>query len=726
MNPLSKIVVHVCIPHTRRDYFDYDPKSFDCIVGTRVWVPFGQKKKLGIIIGHGLVVNPHFEIKSLIEIIDDQPLLSEHLLKLCHWVSQYYHAPLSEVLPLALPKHFREGRPVCSFLEYDYQLAILPGEAHAAISQRAKRQHDLIDFLTLNSSLSKQQMLAAGFNSQQIESLLSQQILKLIPRTLYNGNQPQSKPLSLNAEQDEAVKRICQSLNGYQCFLIDGITGSGKTEVYLQVIAQVLAMGKQVLILVPEIGLTPQLLSRFTHRFSEVMGVMHSNLNDTERQKAWQLSHESTIKLIIGTRGAVFTPMPDLGLIVIDEEHDSSLKQIERVRYSARDTALMRAYMANIPIILGSATPSLESLHNCTLKKYTLLKLTEKAASQEPLRYQLLDIRNEILHEGLAVQSLQLIREHLAQQEQVLVFINRRGFSPVLLCHQCGWMADCRACDAHLTVHRKSQQLACHHCGLIQPIPKSCSKCASKDLVPVGVGTQRIFEYLSIQFPQTNILRIDRDEMGRKEALNNSLKKINEGKAQLIVGTQMLAKGHHFPKLTLVVVIDTDNGFYNQDFRATERLGQLLIQVAGRAGREALPGHVVIQTHLPQHPLLNLLVQQGYAAFAQALIAQRQQALMPPYSHLALLRAQSKTMPKVLSFLHTIKQHLTTTGIDVLGPAPAPLARKANHYRMQLLLKSHSRAQRESALHTLKKTISQSKLDKSIEWTIDVDPIDLS
>ncbi len=725
MHVTPQPIVHVCIPNTRKDYFDYYGDA-DLAIGIRVWVPFGTKKRMGVVIGHGEASNTKFVIKPIIQIIDNEPILPPHLLRLCRWVSQYYHAPLSEVILLALPKYYRDGRAYASLRESDYQLSLTPADAHAQLSSRAKRQHELIHLFTTCPTLSKEKVIDAGFTPAQLKNLLTQGILKTIPRADTAPSRSCSDPLPLNPEQTDVVLKITQALHSYRCFLLKGVTGSGKTEVYLQVIANVLNNGKQVLILVPEIGLTPQLLSRFSDRFNEPMAVVHSNLSDTERSRAWQRAKESTVKLVIGTRGAIFTPMPDLGLIVIDEEHDASLKQMDRVRYSARDTALMRAHTANIPIVLGSATPSLESLHNCNQGKYTLLQLTQKAVSQVPLRYQLLDIRNQVLDEGLAPQTITLIREHLERKHQVLVFINRRGFSPVLLCHQCGWMADCRACDSHLTVHRTSEKLVCHHCGLVQSIPRHCKKCSSSELVPIGAGTQRIFNALSAQFPTTHILRIDRDEIQKKNALNECLDKINSGEAQLIVGTQMLAKGHHFPLLTLVVVLDADNGFYNQDFRAIERLGQLLTQVAGRAGREQHAGHVLIQTYLPQHPLLNLLVQHGYGAFAKSLLELRQHAQLPPYSHLAMLRAQSKTMPKVLQFLHAIKKQLQHCGIDILGPAPAPLARKADHHRMQLLIKSPSRHRREQTLIMMRDAISQHKWDKGIEWTIDVDPMDLS
>ena len=386
----------------------------------------------------------------------------------------------------------------------------------------------------------------------------------------------------------------------------------------------------------------------------------------------------------------------------------------------------MRAHAANIPIVLGSATPSLESVHNCVLKKYTLLRLNQKALTSVPLHYQIVDVRNQVLEQGLASHTLATIREHLQQDNQVLVFINRRGFAPVLICNQCGWMADCHACDSHLTVHRSIHRLVCHHCGLNQSTPKQCPTCQCKHLLPVGVGTQRVHDYLSTQFPNTVMVRVDRDEVSKKQALEARLAQICSGEAQLIVGTQMLAKGHHFPRLTLVVVLDTDNGFYNQDFRALEGLGQLLTQVVGRAGRAEFPGQALIQTHLPDHPLLNELIQKGYDPFSQSLLTLRQQAALPPYSFLAVIRAEGNNQTRVLQFLHAVKTQLQATEIHVLGPAPAPLARKASQHRMQLLIKSSSRVQRTRALTHMRDWLAGNKICSSVRWNIDVDPIDLS
>ncbi|WP_058505081.1 primosomal protein N' [Legionella nautarum] len=718
----------ICIPHTNRDYFYYQAGNLNPSIGARVWVPFRNKTRLGLVIGQHASEDGKIQLKSISSLIDEQPLFSETLLELCQWVSTYYQSPLSEVIPLALPKKYRLGAPR-ELPSCDYYELLVPLEtAEKSLSPRAKKQLALLDYLNQQGPLSKAALVKEGFGPSQLNALLALNLISSTQKIALpeQPSPPSDRPLALNEEQAFALHKLTEHLETYHCFLLQGVTGSGKTEVYLQLITKLLKQGRQVLILVPEIGLTPQLLARFRARFSEPMVVIHSNLNETERQVAWQLANDNLAKLVIGTRTAVFTPMPSLGLIIIDEEHDASLKQMDGVRYSARDTALMRAYLAKIPIVLGSATPSLESMHNCVLNKYTLLRLNQKALATSPLHYQLLDIRNVNLQQGLAAKSLTLIAEHLAQGNQVLVFINRRGFAPVLLCHHCGWMADCDACDSHLTLHRKLGRLVCHHCGIIKKIPSQCRSCHNTELLPIGAGTQRVHEFLQTYFPNTNLLRIDRDEVRKKNELDQQLERINNGEAQLIVGTQMLAKGHHFPRLTLVVVLDTDAGFYNQDFRALERLGQLLTQVSGRAGRAQHAGQVLIQTHIPNHPLLNLLIQQGYDAFAKALLAMRQHAELPPYHFLAVIRAQDKLPAKVLHFLHSSKEQLETEGIRVLGPAPAPLARKADQYRMQLLVKSSSRKVLHNALTRLRLWLTRNKLSNNVRWNVDIDPMDLS
>ncbi|MDF1645673.1 MAG: primosomal protein N' [Legionellaceae bacterium] len=654
-------VLRICIPNTKRDYFDYlAPSNTPPVIGARVWVSFRKTERVGIVIGSGKPEHQHIKLKPITSIIDQEPIISEHLLSLCQWMARYYHAPLSDVLTLALPKKYREGQ----------KITVLPPEKSDTKDTEAA--------------------------------------------------------LALNPEQTSALHMMMTALHQYQTFVLDGVTGSGKTEVYLQLAARVLEQNKQVLILVPEIGLTPQLFARFQARFQIPMATLHSHISDKSRAEAWELARTNQIKLVIGTRTALFTPMPALGLIIIDEEHDASFKQQEGIRYSARDAALVRAHKANIPIILGSATPSLESLHNCTLKKYTRLCLTQKAENQTPLHYQLIDLRCQKLTDGLAEPTLKAIEKHIQAGNQALIFINRRGFSPVLLCHECGWMADCRACDSHLTLHRKKNQLICHHCGFKKTIVTHCETCQSEDLVPVGAGTQRIHEYLTEQFPDTQIARIDRDEVRQNKQLLATLAKIESGESQILIGTQMLAKGHHFPHLTLVVILDADAGFYNQDFRALERLGQLITQVSGRAGRAEQAGEVLIQTHFPDNPLLNQLIQTGYAAFTEALFPLRDKAAWPPYHHLALLRAYARDETNLKQFLATIKTDLHALEVTVLGPAPAPLIRKANQYHMQLLIKSASRAALHQALAFIKSTYPPHIRQGGVRWAMDVDPVDLA
>ncbi len=724
-----KDVLKISIPNTHRDYFDYAfPQGSKPVIGARVWVPFRKQQRLGVIVGKGLPENLDTKLRDIAEFIDDRSLLSVDLMQLCQWVSQYYQAPLSEVIALALPKKYRLGEHFTPPTVLLYQLSVSVEEAKGLVPTRAKRQQDLIDFFAVHPTpMAYPAILAAGFKPLQLTALTRLNVLKVSEKPLIPSERinPHSPPVSLNEEQQTAVDAFHAQLHEHQCFLLHGVTGSGKTEVYMQVITRVLDSGKQVLVLVPEIGLTPQLLDRFSQRFSSEMAVVHSHLGDKERQAAWHKASHNEVKLVIGTRTAIFTPMPALGLIILDEEHDASFKQMDGVRYSARDTALMRAYLGKIPVILGSATPSLESLHNSVTGKYKLLSLTQKAMASSPLHYQVIDVRNQSLQHGLAKITLDTVQEHLQQNNQVLVFINRRGFAPVLLCHECGWMTDCRACDSHLTLHRKLNKMICHHCGLMQPIPVQCHSCKSRELIPIGAGTQRIHEFLSEVFPRYKVLRFDRDEVRTKSQLDEHLECIHNEEAQLIVGTQMLAKGHHFPRLTLVVVVDADNGFYNQDFRALERLGQLLTQVSGRAGRAQWPGKVLIQTHLPHHPSLNLLLQEGYLSFANSLLEMRRQAQLPPYHFLAVIRAQGRNIQHVLQFLHLVKNYLQAELI-VLGPAPAPLARKANQHRLQLLIKSPTRKKLQTTLTQLRHWLTIHGKNKGATWSVDIDPMDLS
>ena len=720
------LVYHISVLQTNRDYFDYiGPVGLQ--IGTRVWVPFRQSTQIGIITGIQENQVPRSGLKEILSVLDTEPVLTDEILRLCRWISHYYQASLALVLRFALPKLYREGKPLESAMEVFYELAV-PEDQSVLISSRAAKQKQCVDYLLEHGAKNKEHLVQAGFSSAILQALVEKNIVlqrnesvkpKITMQTLL-------APLTLNAEQIDAYTTIMAQIHHFHCFLLQGVTGSGKTEVYFHVIEQILAQGKQVLVLVPEIGLTPQLRQRFQERFAQPLMVIHSQMSDGERQQAWLWAYKQQIQLVLGTRSALFTPMPKLGLIIIDEEHDSSLKQMDGVRYLARDAALMRAHFNQIPIILGTATPALESLANADKGKYTRISLSKKALNTFPLHYQIVDLRSQSLLHGLATATYLAIERHLAQNHQVMIFINRRGFSPVLLCHACGWKAACPHCDACLTVHRSAKQLLCHHCGHQQSQMDTCPACQGRELIFMGTGTQRLEEGLAVVFPKTNILRIDRDTVQHKQAWGEHLHQIETGQAQLIVGTQMLAKGHHFARLTLVVILDADYGFYDPDFRALERLGQLITQVSGRAGRAEVPGEVVIQTHIPDHPLLNTLIQSGYDVFAQELLQARREAQLPPFSHMALLRVQGKYPEKVLQCLHAIKQQPKAAGLMIMGPAPAPLAKKAGQHRMQLLFKSGSRQVLQTYLTALRDWISSSKLTSGLRWSIDVDPIDLA
>lgn len=669
------MIIQVCLPNTPFEYLDYQWETSNetllssPLIGVRVKVPFRNKETIGIVIGQSETSHwPLEKLRSIIDFIDKEPIISEKQYLLYQWISRYYHVPLSDVLSQALPVKFRVGTPL------DETIGVRDGVSNKV-----------------------------NINAEQ--------------------------PKQLNAEQQQALNSILHS-PGYHCYLLQGITGSGKTEVYLQAVQAVLELGRQVLILVPEIGLTPQLYERFQKRFSSQgyhIDLLHSGLNDTERWRAWCAARTGAAQIIIGTRTSVFVPMVDLGLVIVDEEHDASFKQQDSLRYSARDTAIVRAQMNQIPIVLGSATPSLETLYNAIKKKYTLLRLTQRAAQAQSPTIQLVDMRQQKAKNGLSATLLEEIKQHLDKKEQILLFVNRRGFAPVLLCHACGWIAQCRHCSARLTLHAKKQILQCHHCDAQKIIPSTCEKCAKESLVPVGIGTERLEASLQQHFPQANILRIDKDTTKCKNALKEKLEQIHQGDVDILIGTQMLAKGHHFPNLTLVAIVDVDQGFFSQDFRSGEKIGQLILQVAGRAGRENKPGKVIIQTNVPDYPPLVTLLREGYTLFSDYILQERQASGFPPFGHMALFRCQSKNPSRARQFLEKIKKtivHLNDSRLLVLGPAPSPMEKKAGMYRMQLLLTAEERASLARAVHVVRQ--NKTIMEERLRFSIDIDPVDLT
>jgi primosomal protein N' (replication factor Y) len=524
------------------------------------------------------------------------------------------------------------------------------------------------------------------------------------------------------------VTAVCQKLDRFGVFLLEGVTGSGKTEVYMQIIRMVLEKGQQVLVLLPEITLTPQLEERFRRRFAATIALSHSKLADKERQNAWLAMQQGRYSILLGTRSALFTPLKRPGLIILDEEHDSSFKQQEGFRFSARDVAVVRGKLLNIPVLLGSATPSLESLYNVSSQRYRLLQLPNRAGNAIEPVFQLLDIRNKPLQEGLSEPLLAEIRKTLQKNEQVLLFLNRRGFAPTLICHGCGWVARCSSCDANLVIHVQEQKLCCHHCGRERNLLKQCPSCCHDGLTPLGLGTERVEKILSELFPDKSIVRLDRDSIRRKGSLEDYLLQIGEGRIDIILGTQMLAKGHHFPNVTLVALLDVDSGLYSIDFHASEKLAQMIVQVAGRAGRAEKPGKVILQTRHPEHPLLTTLIRHGYNRFAGIVLAERQQALLPPYSYQALLRVESADNVKPLRFLKAVRDTAEQLGIGqtiIMGPVSAPMARRAGRYRFQLLFQNSKRSALHALLDVLVPEIERMKLTKSVRWSLDVDPVDL-
>lgn len=551
-------------------------------------------------------------------------------------------------------------------------------------------------------------------------------VIKKMPKM--SKSETKTSQLICNEAQQNAIDKISATLDEFNVFVLDGVTGSGKTEVYMQLIQTVLDRNQQVLVLVPEITLTPQLQQRFEQRFSVPIAISHSKLTDLQRKNAWLLMQSGACSLLLGTRSALFTPLPNIGLIILDEEHDSSFKQQDGFRFSARDVAVMRGKLAKVPVILGSATPSFESLYNVKQHRYRHLLLPERAGNALPPLLNILDIRQQKLQGGLSTRLIEEIHATLARNEQVLLFLNRRGFAPTLICDDCGWVARCTHCDANLVIHRNKNLLRCHHCGTEHQLISNCPACQSKELTSLGLGTERLESILSRLFAEKIVLRLDYDSTQKKGALDDFLTKIHDGDAHIILGTQLLAKGHHFPNVTLVAILDVDSGLFSTDFHSGEKLAQLIVQVSGRAGRELKQGKVLLQTRQPQHPLLTELLREGYAKFAALALAEREMAGLPPFSYHALLRAHSENEELPQTFLQMVAelaQNLNHQNVQILGAIPAPMARRAGQYRFQLLFQHANRTALQHLLRQLVPQIAALKLAAKVSWSLDVDPVDL-
>jgi primosomal protein N' (replication factor Y) len=523
------------------------------------------------------------------------------------------------------------------------------------------------------------------------------------------------------------VSAVSAAFGRHARFLLEGITGSGKTEVYLHLARLAIARGEQVMLLLPEIGLTPQLEERFRTSLPATLAVFHSRLTDVERLRSWLDTQSGTASILLGTRSAVFVPMKRPGLIIVDEEHDPSYKQQEGFRFSARDVAIKKARDLAVPILLGSATPCLESLWNVTRERYRPLRLPERAGGAAKPTFQLVDIRQQRLSEGLSRPLIDRIKSTLERRQQILLFINRRGFAPTLICHACGWVAECPRCDARLVIHYRDERLRCHYCAYEQPLPNECPECGVTDLRALGIGTERLEQSLLRLFPDSRVMRIDRDSTVKAGSLKQKLADVHGGEVDILIGTQMLAKGHHLPNVTLVGILDADAMLFATDFRASERTAQLIVQVAGRAGRGDQPGSVMLQTRHPGHPLLRTLIDDGYPAFAEAALSERRSAGLPPFGHLAVWRADAVDETAPLRFLTEVRdlaERLKGDRIQILGPAPAPMLRQAGRHRYQLLLQGARRAGLHALLEALQPRVADLARSRAVRWSLDIDPID--
>ena len=702
-------------------------------VGRRVRVPFGPRELVGVVAAVGPADGDAPELRDALALLDDAPLLHGELLESLHWLSRYTHAPLGEVLATALPAALRRGEPLPDTHAWAWRLTEAGATARAGL-RAGSRPRRLADLLC-----------AAGRDEDALDALLDdwRGAARTLARRGYAERvavpasqlAPAPQPGPAPNEAQQAAIDALRAADGFAPMLLDGVTGSGKTEVYLHAIADCLARGRQALVLVPEIGLTPQLLQRFRARLGVPVHASHSGLNDGERARTWAAAQRGEARVIVGTRSAVFAPLPDAGLIVVDEEHDASYKQQDGIRYHARDFALVRGKALGVPVLLGSATPSLETLHNAGAGRYGYLRLPLRAGDAKPPLVRVADVRKRPLDAGLSAQMLQAIRAALDGGGQVLVFKNRRGYAPVLLCHDCGWSAQCPRCDSPMTVHAHGRRLQCHHCGHRKPSPPACPDCASLALQPQGVGTERIEDLLAAKFGDVPVLRVDRGSTRRRDALETLLGQLGSAPG-ILVGTQMLAKGHDLPDLTLVCVVGIDEGLFSADFRAHEKLAQLLIQVAGRAGRARRAGEVLLQTHHPDHPLLAMLIDGGYHAFAADELAQREAAGFPPFAHLALLRAEAKHADAPMAFLRAARQLLEpasrprATGgddgaLELNGPMPAPMPKRAGMHRAQLLLSAGARRDLHGALDRALPAIHDLSDARKVRWSLDMDPVDL-
>jgi primosomal protein N' (replication factor Y) len=722
MNPILRVALDVPLDRL----FDYlAPKSEEIAAGSRVLVPFGRRGVVGVVVEHASASElPPDRLRAAIRRLDDKPLLDAELLGTLCRAARYYQHPLGEVLATALPAALRSPRALPK--PEANALALTPEGAQVRddpARRKGTRIAQLIDLLAGASRTTVELDAALPGWRASARAAVARGWIERVASAERNARVPVDGP-PLNAEQRDATDTIVAA-RGFAPFVLDGVTGSGKTEVYLGAIEACLARGEQALVLLPEIALTPQALRRFRERLGIEIATLHSGLGEIERARAWLAAARGEARVVLGTRSAVFVPLPRAGIVVVDEEHDTSYKQQDGFRYHARDFAVLRAQALGVPVVLGSATPSLETLANVAAGRYRALRLAHRAGDARPPALRVVDLCRQPLRHGLAPATLDAIADVVARGEQALIFKNRRGYAPVLMCHDCGWSAQCPHCERALTLHQASRRMRCHHCGYGEPVPRACPNCGGLALNPLGQGTERLEETLRARFPDVPIVRIDRDTTRGRRARDALLDRLPDEGARILVGTQMLAKGHDLPHLTLVVVVGVDEGLHSVDFRAPERLGQLVVQVAGRAGRAERAGTVILQTHDPEHPLLKMLLSGGYRALSAEMLEERRVAGLPPFTHFALLRVEAKDPARLDAFLAVAAASIDDARILAHGPMPAPMPRRGGVLRAQILIEAAERAAMQSFLGRWIAELRALPEAKPLRWSIDVDPVDL-
>lgn len=713
-------ILQVALDTPLQRLFDYRlPDSLGMVPpGSLVEVPFGRTRQIGVALNqpsHSLISTD--KLREVIRVFDDRPALSPDILRLAQFCADYYHYSLGAILLATLPPRLRNAAP---FVAVTPWLVLTEAGRAAAPAARAKAQHALLDALRMAPQA--REAVRTNKQSRHATALVTAGWAEWSRLPPAGSTPPTAAAPPATAEQQTALERLMPALTQFGVHLIHGVTGSGKTELYLRLIDAVLEQGRQALVLIPEISLTPQLEQHFRRRFpGRRIATLHSGLSESARTENWLAAPDAD--LLLGTRLSVFAPLPRLGLIVVDEEHDLSFKQQDGLRYSARDVAIARAQQCRIPVLLGSATPSLESYAQALNGRYQLIEMKQRAVSQAQLpSIELVDLKHIPLDNGLTRPALQALGETLARGEQSLVFLNRRGYAPALYCPSCAWVSPCPSCSARLVLHQSARRLKCHHCGFESRIPAECPSCGNPDLKALGQGTQRLEETLSTLLPAARIRRIDRDSM-RPRAWVELGEAVHGGAIDILVGTQMLAKGHDFPNMTLALILDTDGALYSPDFRATERLFAQLMQVAGRAGRADKPGRVLIQTAFPDHPLFRYLQRHDYPGYARMLLAERKQLDLPPVTRQVLLRAEAPSMSAALAFLQqaarVVPEH---PQISVFTAVPAPMARVANLERAQLLIQSASRQALQAFVRDWQPQLDTIK-PRVARWSVDIDPL---